>query len=278
MADERIRGERWLLMQDGPRDSFTNMAVDVAMVQTLPQPALRLYTWEPWAVSLGYHQSLADLDFERLRADGIDVVRRPTGGRAVLHAEELTYCVTLPASHPWNGESIERVYRWISEALAAGLRTLGLPVTAAPRPQQEQNYAHHAACFAQSVRFEIDLFGKKLVGSAQRRFPQGVLQHGSILIGTAHAKLPQYFRMSKQPAEAGSEPLTAISLREALPEPVSANDVARAVIAGFEQTFGIVFQSFRPDNQWHATVAELREQFVHEMQGDRTARLAETAG
>ena len=269
MAEQQPHSARWLLLKDPPRDGFTHMAVDVTMVKLLSRPALRLYTWQPWAVSLGHHQRVSDLDFDRISADGIDVVRRPTGGRAVLHAEELTYCVTLPASHPWNRESVEQVYRWISEALASGLRHLNLPVTAAPRqPGQEKGYFKHAACFAQSVRFEIDLYGKKLVGSAQRRFPEGILQHGSILIGPAHRRLSRYFRRSRMEPH-GRDQLPAISLQEALQRDIAADEVAQAVVMGFEQVLGVTFEPFQPTASWQENVEALRTRFLREMQEAR---------
>ncbi|RME01602.1 MAG: hypothetical protein D6814_01155, partial [Calditrichaeota bacterium] len=103
----------WRLILDGPADAFTNMATDVALVECVSRPVLRLYAWHPWAISLGFHQSLKAIDRQRCRQEGIDVVRRPTGGRAVLHAEEITYSVVVPSDHPWYQLGVQEVYRQI---------------------------------------------------------------------------------------------------------------------------------------------------------------------
>ncbi len=228
------------------------MAMDLWLAENCAQPLLRLYRWQPWAVSLGYHQSVEEIDEPRCRADGIEVVRRPTGGRAVLHAEELTYCVTVPADHPWYGEPVQTVYRRINEALCAGLRRLApdLSTTSAATGA----YARNPACFATSVRYEIALQGRKLVGSAQRRLPGGLLQHGSILLGPAHRRLHRYLRI-----RAGDPGAHAISMAEALGRPVGFDEAARAVIAGFEEVFAAVFEPFHWNAESMQQVEKLRE-------------------
>jgi lipoate-protein ligase A len=146
--------------------------------------SLRLYRWQPWAISLGHNQSSHDLDMERCTADGIDVVRRPTGGRAILHAEELTYCVVMYTG----SRSVLAVYNDISRALVRGLHLFGVNVAfqkSQPNFQETYRQASSIPCFTSSARYEIEWHGRKLVGSAQRRFGDGerdvVLQHGSIL-------------------------------------------------------------------------------------------------
>lgn len=170
------------------------MAADVALLKLSRQPVLRLYSWSPWAISLGYHQNLSDINLQKCRDDCIDVVRRPTGGRAILHAEELTYCVVLPVHHPWQQESVNDVYKRLSGALLQGLQNFGVGAISLVKSQSaHRGYAENGACFASSVNYEISAMQRKLIGSAQRRFKEGILQHGSLLIGPEHEQLDRYF-------------------------------------------------------------------------------------
>lgn len=176
-----------------------NMELDRSLAQGLLQrkhgPTLRVYRWKPWAISLGRHQDSADIDQGACRSDGIDIVRRPTGGRAILHAEELTYCFVTMA----RGRSISRVYCEIGEALRAGLRDFGVETTL-ERSQADFGRLYRSSssipCFSSSARYEVSWHGRKLIGSAQRRFGSGdetvLLQHGSILCGPAHRRLARY--------------------------------------------------------------------------------------
>jgi lipoate-protein ligase A len=168
------------------------MAVDEAIleshvsVEEAPSPTLRLYGWDPPALSLGRAQITADAcDRDYLRRHAIDLVRRPTGGRAVLHEGERTYAVigALDAA-PFDGGVLE-VYRKIADALEAGLRRLGVDARSTPvtrRAPSPRDSAAGPACFAAPTAHEIVVDGKKLVGSAQLRRRHAFLQHGSILL------------------------------------------------------------------------------------------------
>ena len=243
MAPHENKTWRLLIQPDG--DAATNMATDLALLRCVRQPVLRLYTWKPWAVSLGYHQAWETLDIEKCRREGLDVVRRPTGGRAVLHAEELTYCVVLPRTHQWYTDSVVACYRTISMALLNGLRSLQLPVEAMERastgrngtPVDHRGYMGNPSCFASGVRFEIALRGRKLVGSAQRRFQEGILQHGSILLGPAYRRLWRYLRRSSVPAGADH----AVSIAEVTGELLPPEHVIQAIRSGFEQALQLTF-------------------------------------
>ena len=158
------------------------MAVDEAVLESAGRgvslPTLRLYDWQPACLSLGYAQSIKDVDLPRLRAHGWELVRRATGGRAILHVDELTYSI---AAHP--GErlvqgSILESYQRLAQALIAAVRALGLPV------EMEENAplasaANGPVCFEVPSAYEIVVAGKKLIGSAQARKKEGVLQHGT---------------------------------------------------------------------------------------------------
>ncbi len=212
-------------------------------------PVLRLYGWRPWAISLGHHQSEADIDFARCSSQGIEVVRRPTGGRAILHAEELTYCVVMPAGR----RSILDVYNDISRALVAGLHRFGVDVTlqkSQPDFRAEYRKTSSIPCFASSARYEIEARGRKLVGSAQRRFTGGerdvVLQHGSILCGPAHRKLPEFLHSADPEAIAEVQRILhdhTIDLGSLLGNPVDLPLLAESIREGFSREWGVRFHT-----------------------------------
>jgi lipoate-protein ligase A len=154
------------------------MAVDEALLRCVARggPTLRLYTWRRPAVSLEYRQP-APAWIGRARGEGLEVVRRVTGGGAVLHAGDLTYAVVAPAGVPQLPDDLFGSYAWIRSVLVEALAGLGLPV----QPASARSGADRVAlCFAGATGFEIELAGRKLVGSAQRRTPWGFLQHGSL--------------------------------------------------------------------------------------------------
>lgn len=211
-------------------------------------PALRLYQWKPWAVSLGHHQDAESFDGNLLARDGIDLVRRPTGGRAILHAEELTYCVVMVAGR----KSILQVYNIISEALVGGLRFFGVDVTLQKsQPQFAEVYRQPSSipCFTSSARYEIEWNGRKLVGSAQRRYADGeqdvVLQHGSILCGPAHRRLSDYLQgvdegvREKVRLEMAEK---TVDLAEITGGPVDVVRLAECIRRGFEESWGITLR------------------------------------
>lgn len=183
---------QWRLLRHGPAPAAWNMAVDEAILASCARgespPTLRFYAWAPAAVSIGYAQPLADVDGAACRAAGVDVVRRITGGRAVLHEDEVTYSVVAPEDLLPGG--VLGAYRLLAAALATGLRLLGAEVQIqgpAARPagpgRPGAAGARGAAavpCFAAASRYEIVAGGRKVAGSAQARRRGALLQHGSI--------------------------------------------------------------------------------------------------
>ena len=174
-------GARWRLLVDGPAPGAWNMGVDEALLASAAAggPAsLRVYRWDgPW-LSLGYAQAA---DPDRLAAcarAGVGVVRRTTGGRAVLHGADLTYAVAAPES--WLPAGIGPSYAWLADVLEAALRSLGVAVDRAPAAQAGAPGPGGFDCFAAPAGHELCAGGRKLVGSAQRRSGGGILQHGSI--------------------------------------------------------------------------------------------------
>lgn len=217
------------------------MAADLALVRQSQIPVLRFYAWSPSTISLGYHQDFADIDEEKCQRDRIDIVRRPTGGRAIFHAEELTYSVVLPAYHPLQHESVNSVYQHISKALLLGLQIFGVDSIDLVKSQNaHRDYAENGACFASSVNFEITAMQRKLIGSAQRRFKEGILQHGSLLTGAAHEKLEHY--LASGPVENNNSLQTkAISLEDILGARPDMEKLKAAIATGFERFFKISF-------------------------------------
>jgi len=176
------------LIQDGAHDGTFNMAADLYLTdwaRRTGQLALRLYSWERPTLSLGYHQRISDELLEQCRHSAIPVVRRPTGGRAVLHDRELTYALALPTAHALLKDGRENLLRLIGEVFVAAAAKLELKAelvrSASQRPGDIQPLRRGSPlCFDSAARWEVRLQGCKWIGSAQRLLPGAFLQHGSI--------------------------------------------------------------------------------------------------
>ncbi|RUA17665.1 MAG: hypothetical protein DSY55_01725 [Clostridia bacterium] len=173
----------WRLVLTDAATGPWNMAVDEAIATLSARgdvpPTLRFYQWRPPTVSLGRHQSIDDLDLARVQARGWGIVRRPTGGRAILHTDELTYSIAGPVDEPRLRGPILDVYNRISHGLLTGLRRLGVDAFKAPADKRAGQEAS-AACFEVPSAYEISVGSHKLIGSAQRRARGFILQHGSL--------------------------------------------------------------------------------------------------
>jgi lipoate-protein ligase A len=189
----------WRLLLDGPQTGARNMAVDAAVLRAVEAgespPTLRLYGWAPWCVSLGHFQKPErELDAAALRARGWDFVLRPTGGRAVLHAEEITYSILARRDEaPWCA-TLALSYDRIGAAWAVALEGFNLDMvrgaTAAPQAAARDAGPRPAPpCFVSSARAELAFGGRKVVGSAQRRTRGAFVQHGSIPVTPDHERL-----------------------------------------------------------------------------------------
>jgi lipoate-protein ligase A len=261
----------WRWMDSGPGDGAWHMALDRAMLDLVcdvGRPTFRVYRWQPWCVSLGFHQSETTMDKDRLKERGIDLVRRPTGGRAVFHAEELTYGVVLP-SVSWAGRtSIEEFHRLISEGLCRGLEALGLSASLEKRsPDLRAHYRTplSASCFSAAARHEIEIEGKKIVGSAQRRTQTGILQHGSILLGEAHADLPDFFAgIDPDERERMKQSIRnrTATIRGHTGRQVTAKEAADRIRKGMEEVLGIRFETSEPNEEEKRLARELKPSFL----------------
>ena len=235
------------------------MAVDEALLAAVSSgdspSVLRFYQWHPAAVSIGYNQRAErDLDLDACQRAGIDVVRRISGGRAVLHWEELTYSISFAEDEPLLGRSIAEAHGAIAHALAAGLREFGVDarvdakgsavVTRRPVRRPVIGGGVKEPCFSSTSRFELTCGGRKIVGSAQRRVRGGVIQHGSILIGPGHRLLPQLLLTeAAEQRHLMREQLTAGSthLSEWCDEVVDVGSLMHCLEVGIRDTLNIEF-------------------------------------
>lgn len=173
-----------LLIDEEPRTGAANMAIDQAMAESAADgrtpSTLRFYRWQPPAVSLGRHQFLSDIDQEAARDHGFDVVRRTTGGRAILHTDELTYSVAAAESEARVSGGVMESYLRLSNALVRGLQQIGVANVEKAAGTVRAGPDVSAACFEVPSAYEIVVDGRKLMGSAQSRRAGHVLQHGSL--------------------------------------------------------------------------------------------------
>jgi lipoate-protein ligase A len=186
-----IMAAQWRFISSGRQDPAYNMAVDEAILTAHSEgkvpPTVRFYGWNPATLSIGYFQKAADeINFEQLALEGLGFVRRPTGGRAVLHDRELTYSIIVAENYPGIPRSVTEAYRVLSEGLVHGFQKLGLDAEMVQLASDEDKdkYASmgSAACFDSPSWYELVVEGRKIAGSAQTRQKQVVLQHGSILL------------------------------------------------------------------------------------------------
>jgi lipoate-protein ligase A len=235
--------DEWRWISDGLQTAEENMAVDSALLADCEQdripPTVRLYGWSEPAITIGYSQKAdAELDIERCRESGIAIVRRPTGGRALLHANELTYAVVAPVSlSPFN-QGLKATFQAISEALLAGLQGLGIQGDLNTSKQRAAS-TRSPACFASLNHCEITVDGKKLVGSAQKRTSKAFLQHGSIIIESDHklfASLLKFEDESERVALQERLMNSTTTLNQVCGQKFSFEEISDALQEGFRKT------------------------------------------
>jgi len=174
------------------------MARDEALLAGA-EPAVRLYGWRPACVSLGRAQTDADVDVEAARAWGLDVVRRATGGGAILHNEaEVTYAVVLPLDHPGLPRDIPGSFAFLSEGVVRALQAMGLPAEI----ESVADNTREALCYVRKQGTNVMVGGRKISGGAQRRSDRAVLQHGTIIVERDEARMARLFRTPREQIEA----------------------------------------------------------------------------
>jgi lipoate-protein ligase A len=247
-------GPAWRLLVTEPLDGPTNMAVDEALLRSRIQgsgaPTVRFYGWQPATVSLGYAQPLEEtVDRARCDALGIRLVRRPTGGSAILHElpeREVTYSVVARGGDFPGADDVLDTYRMIGRGLAAGLGRLGVTAELAPLVRGRRDPAALPAfCFRRTGAYEIAVGGRKLVGSAQRRQRGAFLQHGSVVLDADPTRIRAVF-----PHE--PEPTTGMTTLAAVLGSRPGFDTVRASLAtGLAEVFGVPLEpaSLSPDER-----------------------------
>jgi len=206
----------------------------------------RLYRWNPSCISLGFNQDFSTVDLDKASRNNIDVVKRPTGGKAILHAEELTYSVVYPLSE---NISLRNFYCEINKALKEGLILYDKKLFAieleSVQPDLRNFYKESVSeiCFSVSAKSEINFSGKKLVGSAQRKIGNTVLQHGSILCGEYHRKIIGYLNLSGEEYSNAKTKMmnNTIELEKILTEKTDYDKLSNCLVKGFEKFFSINF-------------------------------------
>lgn len=234
----------WRLLVTPPTDGATNMAIDEAILHALAdgvgRPTLRFYQWVPPCLSLGYNQHYDEVDGAACARLGYSWVRRPTGGRAILHTDELTYSVIAPVGDPRVDGGILESYRRLSTGLLAGLRALGADVFQAQR-EKVRNSQKGGVCFDTPSNYEITVGGKKLIGSAQVRRRRMVLQHGTLPLTGDLARIFTCLRVTEPGSDGRSVSVDwgdwllarACTLEQALGREVSFHEAADALAQGF---------------------------------------------
>jgi lipoate-protein ligase A len=213
-----------------------NMACDFTLTNAnVPgdDALFRLYTWRRPTISLGYHQKAADIDLIKCKLDGIDIVRRPTGGRAILHWGEITYCFIISIEDRYAKKALKDIYRRVHSAILKSVAQHGISIDYSEGRKTSER--HHPICFASSAGTELVMEGKKAVGSAQRLINSTVLQHGSILLSDYHLKLVDYLKIEDEKRESLRRNMAASSTHiPLLDRPELRQEIAENIASEFD--------------------------------------------
>ena len=250
---------QWRLIHSGPASGARNMALDEALLlEVAAQPVLRFYSWRPCCLSLGYGQRCRLVDMQRLRERDYTLVRRPSGGGGILHADELTWSLVLPAGHQLAAGSLGAGYRRIGELLYAALRSLGVEVRMSQRVSPDSS---GPACFETPAQHELTVGGRKLLGSARVQRRYGLLQHGSLPLSgdvAAICDLLRYPQDLEREMAAMRLRQRAVTLSEACDgREVGGTQVAAAIEEAFRSVYDVSFCESQFTKQELVRAAEL---------------------
>lgn len=238
----------WKLIDYKTSTGKFNMEYDLKLIKLCNPgiPILRFYGWHPHCISLGANQSLSEINGVKTSQDNIDLVKRPTGGRAILHAEELTYSVIMPNSEQVSGK---KLYEDISNAIVYGLKQYDEKLDKVKLENSHPDFlgllksSSGSICFASTAKSEIKFEGKKLVGSAQRKLGSTILQHGSILIGDFHKRLVKYLNVSEEERTNMEEEINSktTEISSIINNGVNIFHLQEMIVSGFEKIFNAEF-------------------------------------
>ena len=255
--------KEWRLIESGRCGAAYNMALDEAIATAVrtngAPPTLRLYGWDRRALSIGCFQKTSDIDTAYCTANDIPIVRRPTGGRAVLHDEELTYSFSARTDNEPFSRGLLDSYKRIRDAFNLAFRKMGIHAEPKKRREKGSVLAGSPVCFQSSSLAEVLIDERKIVGSAQKRWTDGLLQQGSIPYLCDEEEIFRIFRMK------GSASLRSCmtGVKEVVPD-IDETGFKGIVVAAFEQTFGISFGLSLPSQEELSLARELQEQkYLH---------------
>jgi lipoate-protein ligase A len=243
-------------MDTGPGGACFNMALDEAIARLTigggSPPTLRVYGWSLPSVTLGRFQRASDVDTALCSSEDIPVVRRPTGGRAILHGEELTYSFSAPTSGGIFAGDLFRSYSILGSAFLGAFRSLGLDAEASGR-KKSSGVDRNPLCFSSTSFGEISLGGRKIIGSAQRRWPGGMLQQGTVPLDVPREMTSRIF------LRAGDEVEGLMGLREA-DRTISYDSLKEALAMGFRDSLGVILEDAIPSREEMRLAARLEEE------------------
>ncbi|ULG73420.1 lipoate--protein ligase family protein [Macrococcus brunensis] len=266
--------EKWLFINTKRQNPYFNMALDEALLNWVSegkmQPVIRFYGWNPRTLSIGYFQKLKkEIDIEKVKANGIGLVRRTTGGRGVLHDKELTYSVVVPESHPDMPQTVTEAYRVISGGLLEGFRALGFDAEfAIPRTEEQRaklKDPRSSVCFDAPSWYELVVEGRKVAGSAQTRQKGVILQHGSILQDIDVDELFDLFiyqnpRMREKMQHAFSD--KAVAINDLSDRHVTIEEMEEAFYKGFEKALNIELVPYDLTNEQLEEVYSIADKYM----------------
>ncbi len=243
------------------------MAVDEALLESVQAgnalPTLRLYDWEPATLTLGYAQPIRNVDFAGLEKHGWGLVRRPTGGRAILHADEITYSVVAPSSEERVAGGVLESYRRLAQALLRAVEVLDVPaIGKEKRNKVDRSKDPNPICFEAPSDYEITVDGKKLLGSAQARRKEGVLQHGSLPLFGDIGRIAYALSFSdedKRERAAARVRESASNVESSIGQKISWERAADAFVRGFSEVLNLELIEGELTEQELAAAEKLQE-------------------
>jgi lipoate-protein ligase A len=267
-----MKKEVWRFIDSGNGSPSFNMALDEALLDWHSEgkipPVIRFYGWDPATLSVGYFQKVEkEINMDAVKAHRLGFVRRPTGGRGVLHEHELTYSVIVSEDHPEMPKSVTEAYRVISEGILKGFHQLGLEAYfAVPKTDEERNALKNprsAVCFDAPSWYELVVEGRKVAGSAQTRQKGVILQHGSILLDLDEEKL---FSLFKYPNERVKDRMKkafkskAVAINEISPRRITLDEAKEAFYKGFAEGLNIELEPYQLTEEEMAYVQKIAKE------------------
>lgn len=264
--------EVWRFIDSGNGSPSFNMALDEALLEWHSEgkipPVIRFYGWDPATLSVGYFQKVEkEIDMDAVKAHQLGFVRRPTGGRGVLHEHELTYSVIVSEDHPEMPKSVTEAYRVISEGILKGFQHLGLETYfAVPKTDEEREALKNprsSVCFDAPSWYELVVEGRKVAGSAQTRQKGVILQHGSILLDLDEDKLFSLFKYSNERVKERMKKAfksKAVAINAISPRRITIEEAKEAFYKGFAEGLNIDLEPYQLTDEELAYVQKIAKE------------------